>query len=166
MLGLLVSEFVNMVEARHGAPMADAILFGTELPCVLDDDLLAHYPSVQLRVLIDVLARRVGQSPHALLQTLAGRVISRIRLANPEVFARHADLFGQIAASSDDAVLRSYDTDESDAEEIELLVGERVAAESLVHGLLADLVRYERGAAPTRQRRTRAGAAPMRQSMR
>ena len=145
MLGLMVSEFVNMVEAHHGAPVADAILFGTDLPSVSDEEQLDRYPAVQLQVLVDVLARRVGQSPYSLLQRLASRVIGRVRLANPEVFARHADLFGLIAAGTDDVVLRSYDIDEAEQEEIELLFGERAAAECLVHGLLADLSRYGRG---------------------
>ncbi|MEY2872870.1 MAG: hypothetical protein RLZZ373_241 [Pseudomonadota bacterium] len=165
MLGLLVSEFANMVEAHYGAPMADAILFGTEVPFGHDDDLLDFYPAAQLQVLFDVLARRVGQSPHGLLQVLAGRVISRIRLVNPEVFARHADLFGQIA-SGEDVVLRSYEIDESDADEIELLVGERAAAECLVQGLLSDLARYERGSTPLHLRRSRVALAHVRQLMR
>lgn len=166
MLGLLVSEFVNMVEAHHGAQMADAILFGTDLPTTGDEDLLDCYPVVQLQVLFDVLARRVGQSPHALLTVLAGCVISRIRLVNPEVFARHADLFGQIAASGEDVVLRSYEIDEADAEEMELLLGDRAAAENLVQGLLSDLARYERGSTAVRLRRSRAALTPVRPWMR
>lgn len=145
MLGLLVSEFVNMVEAHHGASVADAILFGTDLPSVGDEDQLDRYPALQLQVLIDVLAWRVGQSPHSLLQRLASRVVGRVRLVNPEVFARHADLFSQIAAAAEDQVMRSYDVDESEQEEIELLFGERAAAECLVRGLQADLARYGRG---------------------
>lgn len=145
MLGLLVSEFVNMVEAHHGASVADAILFGTDLPSVGDEDHLDRYPAAQLQVLFDVLARRVGQSPHSLLQCLASRVVCRVRLVNPEVFARHADLFGQMAAGGEDQLLRSYDIDEAEQEEIELLFGERAAAECLVRGLQADLGRYGRG---------------------
>lgn len=145
MLGLLVSEFVNMVEAHHGASVADAILFGTDLPCDGDDNHLDRYPAAQLQVLFDVLARRVGRSPHSLLQCLAGRVVGRVRLVHPEVFARHADLFGQIAAGAEDQRLRSYDVDEAEQEEIELLFGERAAAECLVRGLQADLARYGRG---------------------
>lgn len=166
MLGLLVSEFVNMVEAHHGAQVADAILFETELPSVGDEDRLDRYPAVQLQVLFDVLSGRVGQSPHALLQLLAGRVVSRIRLVNPDVFARHADLFGQIAASGEDVVLRSYDIDEADVEEIELLFGARAAAECLVRGLLADLARYARGTSGSRRHRTRSALTQIRQWMR
>ncbi|MBP8271526.1 MAG: hypothetical protein KAX42_06590 [Sphaerotilus sp.] len=166
MLGLLVSEFVSMVETHFGAQTADAILFGTELPSDGDEDQIDRYPAAQLQVLFEVLARRVGQSPHALLQVLAGRVISRIRLVNPDVFARHADLFGQIAASGEDVVLRSYEIHDSDVEEIALLVGERVAAECLVRGLLVDLARYERGTTAARQRRTRAALTQVRHWMR
>ena len=162
MLGLLVSEFVNMVEAHHGAQVADAILFGTELPSFGDEDRLDRYPVAQLQVLFDVLSLRVGQSPHSLLQRLAGRVIARIRLVNPEVFARHADLFGQIAAGRQDVVLRSYDIDEADVEEIELLFAERAAAECLVHGLLADLTRYGRGSLASRSHRTRSASTQAR----
>jgi hypothetical protein len=162
MLGLLVSEFVRMVEAHHGAQVADAILFGTDLPSAGDEDLLDRYPAAQLQVLFDVLARRVGQSPHALLQGLAGRLVSRIRLVNPDVFARHADLFGQIATSGEDVVLHAYEIDEADAEEMELLLGDRAAAESLVQGLLSDLARYERGSTMARLRRTRAALTHVR----
>lgn len=156
MLGLLLSEFVNMVEARHGAPMADAILFGTDVPVGLDADRLDHYPAAALQVLIDALAHRVGQSPHALLQALAGRVVSRIRLVNPDVFARHADLFGQITASGEDVVLHTYDIDASDAEEIALLFGARADADRLVQGLLSDLARYAPEPLPARPHRSRA----------
>jgi hypothetical protein len=166
MLGLLISEFVNMVEARHGAPVADAILFGTDVPASHDADLLDHYPSAPLQVLIEALARRVGESPHAVLQALAGRVVSRIRMANPEVFARHADLFGQIAASGEDVALRAYEVEESDAEEIELLLGERTAAERLVRGLLGDLARYPHGPFAARARRSRTAPASARPLMR
>lgn len=151
MLGLLVSEFVNMVEARFGAPVADAILFGMDVPAGHDDELLDTYPAAQLQVLFDALSRRVGETPHALLQQLASRLVGHIRIANPDVFARHADLFGQITADGDDVVLRSYEIDESEAEEIELLLGERQQAERLVRGLLDDLARYERRRLPARR---------------
>jgi hypothetical protein len=165
MLGLLVSEFVNMVEAHHGASIADAILFGTEVPDG-HDDRLDFYPAPQLQVLIDALARRVGQSPCDLLQSLASRVISRIRLVNPEVFARHADLFGQLA-SSQDVLLSSYEVDEVDVEEIELLLGERAAAECLVQGLLCDLGRYRQArTASPRLHQGRAALTRVRQLMR
>lgn len=166
MLGLLVSEFVNMVESHYGVQVADAILFGTDLPSGGDEDRLDRYPAAQLQVLVDVLSRRVEQSPHALLQRLAARIVSRIRLVNPEVFARHADLFGQIAASGEDVVLRSYDIDEADVEEIELLFGERAAAECLVRGLQADLARYGRGSAASRLHRTQSVLTQVRHWMR
>ena len=165
MLGLLVSEFVDMVEARFGAPMAEAILFGTDVPSHQHEDRLDLYPAAQLEVLFDVLARRVGRPPRELMQTLAGRVISRIRLVNPDVFARHADLFGQISAS-EDVLLRSYDVADVEAEEIELLFGERSAAECLVQGLLSDLARYERGSTSTRLHRARVALTHVRQLMR
>ncbi|WP_310462671.1 hypothetical protein [Sphaerotilus sp.] len=162
---MLVSEFVNMVEARYGAPMAEAILFGTNVPDSHDEERLDLYPAPQLEVLFDVLSRRVGLPPCELLQSLAGRVISRIRLVNPDVFARHADLFGQIAAS-EDVLLDSYEIDEADVEEIELLVGERAAADCLVQGLLSDLARYERRSPTARLHRTRVALAHVRQLMR
>jgi hypothetical protein len=164
MLGLLVSEFVNMVEARHGAPMADAILFRTEVP-EGHDDRLDFYPAPQVQVLIEALSRRVGQSPRELLQGLAGRVISRIRLVNPEVFARHADLFGQIAAS-EDVVLQSYEIDELEVEEIEWLLGERAAAECFVQGLQSDLARYSHVPVASRLHRAQAALTRVRQLMR
>lgn len=166
MLGLLVSEFVNMVEARFGAPVADAILFGTEVPHEQHDELLDTYPAAQLQVLFDALSRRVGETPHALLQQLAGRLVGRIRIANPDVFARHADLFGQITASGDDVVLRSYEIDEAEVEEIELLLGERAQAQRLVRGLLADLARYERRRVPARRHPAAAALAHVRALMR
>ncbi|WP_442775646.1 hypothetical protein [Sphaerotilus montanus] len=159
MLGLLVTEFVNMVEARFGAPVAEAILFDTDVPSGHDDDLLDAYPAAQLQVLFDALSRRVGETPHALLQGLASRIVGRIRLVHPDVFSRHADLFGQIAASGDDVVLSAYEIDESETEEIELLLGEREQAERLVRGLLVDLPRYERRGGPAR--RSPAAAALM-----
>lgn len=165
MLGLLVSEFVNMVEARHGALMADALLFGTEVPQGYDEERLGHYPAPQLQVLIDSLSRRVGQSPCELMQLLASRVISRIRLVNPEVFARHADLFGQIA-TSEDVVLQSYEIDEVDVKEIDLLFGERAAADCLVRGLQSDLVRHRRVPIAARLYRAQAVLTRARQLMR
>jgi hypothetical protein len=162
MLGLLVSEFVNMVEMRFGTAVADAVLFGTDVPDDHDHDGLDHYPAAQLRVLCESLSRRVGQAPHRLLQTLAGRVVWRIRLVHPDLFARHADLFGQIAVSGEDVVLCAYEIDESETEEIELLFGERAAAQILVSGLLSDLARYDRMAVPARRHRTRASLTPVR----
>lgn len=166
MLGLLVTEFVNMVEARFGAPVADAILFGTDVPSGHDDDLLDTYPAAQLQVLCDALSRRVGETPHALLQGLASRIVGRIRLVHPDVFSRHADLFGQIAASGDDVVLSAYEIDESETEEIELLLGERQQAERLVRGLLGDLARYERRRVPTRRHPAAAALMHVRALMR
>jgi len=166
MLGLLVAEFVNMVEARFGAPVAEAILFGTDVPSGHDDDVLDTYPAVQLQVLCEALSRRVGETPHALLQRLASRTIGRIRLVHPEVFARHADLFGQIAVSGDDVVLSAYEIDASDVEEIECLLGERPQAEQLVRGLLDDLARYERRRVPPRLHPAAAALAHVRALMR
>jgi hypothetical protein len=166
MLGLLVAEFVNMVEARFGAPVAEAILFGTDVPSGHDGDRLDAYPAVQLQALCEALSRRVGQTPHALLQSLASRVVGRIRLVHPDVFSRHADLFGQIAVRGDDVVLNSYEIDESEAEEIEALLGERAQAEQLVRGLLDDLAHYERRRVPTRLHPACAALAHVRALMR
>lgn len=166
MLGLLVGEFVNMVEARFGEAVAEAVLFGTEMP----DDLAAtqpdRYPAAQMQVLIDTLARRVDQAPHGLMQALAGRVVRRIRLVNPDVFARHADLFGQIAASDEDVVLGAYEVDECDVQEVELLLGERAAAQALVTGLLADLARCGRGSRAGRVHRAQPALSQVRALMR
>jgi hypothetical protein len=150
MLGLLVSEFVNMVEARFGAPVADAILFGTD---VTVDDVgitLGEYPSSHLDVLFEALSRRTGLSPHELLSGYAAGLMRRIRVANPDVFSRHADLFIRIDTRHD-APMRTFDIDERDAEEIEALLGARVDAQRLVAGLEADLDRYERGRAARRR---------------
>lgn len=166
MLGLLVSEFVNMVEARFGALVAEAILFGTDVPSGHDDDLLDTYPAAQLQGLFDALSRRVGETPHALLQGLASRIVGRIRLVNPVVFSRHADLFGQIAANGDDVVLHSFEVDETDVEEVELLLGDRWQAQRLVRGLLDDLARYERRRVPARRHPTAAALAHVRALMR
>ena len=63
-------------------------------------------------------------------------------------------------------MLQSYEIDELEVEEIELLLGERAAADCLVRGLQSDLARYGSTPVASRLHRASAALARVRQSVR
>lgn len=107
MLGLLVSELVGMVEARHGAVMADVLMFATDVPARDPVQPLDGYPAEQLEVLIDALALRTGESPRELVRVFASRLVRRIQHVHPTLYQRHADLLEPLLLPAQDLPLPS-----------------------------------------------------------
>ena len=134
MLGLLVSELVGMVEARHGAVMADVLMFATDVPARDPVQPLDGYPAEQLEVLIDALALRTGESPRELVR--------RIQHVHPTLYQRHADLLEPLLLPAQDLPLPSArPVNDLARREIEILFGDRCEVQRLVDGLQQDIAR-------------------------
>lgn len=126
MLGLLVSELVGMVEARHGAVMADVLMFATDVPARDPVQPLDGYPAEQLEVLIDALALRTGESPRELVRVFASRLVRRIQHVHPTLYQRHADLLEPLLLPAQDLPLPSArPVNDLARREIEILFGDR-----------------------------------------
>lgn len=143
MLGLLVSELVRMVETRHGISMADALMFGTDVPARRGDAVLDGYPQEQIEVLIDSLALRTGESPRQLMRDFAARLMERIRHVHPGVYDRHADLFEPLAGRGEAAAALPVAVGDFARREMEILFGDRQEAQRLVEGLRHDIARRD-----------------------
>ena len=142
MLGLLVSELVGMVEARHGAVMADVLMFATDVPARDPVQPLDGYPAEQLEVLIDALALRTGESPRELVRVFASRLVRRIQHVHPTLYQRHADLLEPLLLPAQDLPLPSArPVNDLARREIEILFGDRCEEQRLVDGLQQDIAR-------------------------
>lgn len=142
MLGLLVSELIGMVEARHGAVMADVLMFATEVPARDPVQPLDGYPAEQLEVLIDALALRTGESPRELVRVFASRLVRRIQHVQPTIYQRHADLLEPLLLPAQDLPLPpARPVSDLARREIEILFGDRSEVQRLVDGLQQDIAR-------------------------
>ncbi|KDB51341.1 hypothetical protein X805_30620 [Sphaerotilus natans subsp. natans DSM 6575] len=143
MLGLLVSELVGMVEARHGAVMADVLMFATDVPARDPVQPLDGYPAEQLEVLIDALARRTGEAPRPLVRSFASRLVRRIQHVHPTIYERHSDLLEPLLLPAEDLSLAPVrPASDLARREIEILFGDRREVQRLVDGLQQDIARY------------------------
>ncbi|MFM2346086.1 MAG: hypothetical protein RL654_839 [Pseudomonadota bacterium] len=143
MLGLLVSELVRMVEVRHGAVMADVLMFGTEVPPRDRVQALDGYPAEQIAVLIEALALRTGEAPRPLVRAFASQLVRRIQHVHPALYQRHADLLEPLLLPAEDLPLApARPTSELARHEIEILFGDRREVQRLVDGLHQDIARY------------------------
>lgn len=133
MLGLIVSEFVQMVEVHHGARVAEAVLFESDTPMLpVDAD---AYPRGALTVLVRMLAARTGVAPAEIMRRYRAGLLARIRMVHPDLHARHADLFARLDRGGDDVRLADFEADAGERDELDQILGSRERVAELVAGL-------------------------------
>ena len=98
MLGLVFTEFVEMVEATHSHAVADAVLEAAGLPHGGAYTAVGYYPPEEFNRLLAALSRHTGEPPDHLAQTFGRHLASRFAQLHPGHFAPHHHPFDLLAS--------------------------------------------------------------------
>jgi hypothetical protein len=98
MLGMVFTEFLEMVEDRFSPEMVDAIL--DDVPTAHGGAYTAvgYYPHQEVVALVLALSRRSGVPVETLLHAFGKHLFGRLAAGHPQMFARHGDLFDLLEA--------------------------------------------------------------------
>ncbi len=98
MLGLVFTEFIEMVEGRFSPELADAILEDVGAPHGGAYTAVGNYPHQEMLALVAALSRRTGEPEPALVQALGRHLMQHFRRAHADLLVRHGSLFDLVAA--------------------------------------------------------------------
>lgn len=98
MLGMVFTEFLEMVETRFSPDMADAILEEANPPNGGAYTAVGYYDHAEMVALLLALARQTGQPVPALLQAFGQYLFSRFVTAYPMLFETPRDAFALLAS--------------------------------------------------------------------
>ncbi len=98
MLGMVFTEFLDMVEARFSPDVADAIILEADPPHGGAYTAVGHYPHEEMVALVVALSRSTATPVPALLTAFGSHLMGRFRALYPPMFAAHADLFDFLAS--------------------------------------------------------------------
>ncbi|MBQ0931928.1 heme NO-binding domain-containing protein [Ideonella sp. 4Y16] len=98
MLGMVFTEFIEMVEARFSPEVADAVLADAGLAHGGAYTAVGYYPAEELQAMVLGLARRSGHSADELVRSFGSHLAQRFSQAHGHYFAAHRHPFDLIAA--------------------------------------------------------------------
>lgn len=95
MLGMVFTEFVDLIEQRFGIEVLDQVIQGSHLGHEAAYTAVGYYPFSELQKLLATLCRQTGAAPDVLLRAFGHHLFMRLRDGHPQFFADPAlDLFG------------------------------------------------------------------------
>jgi hypothetical protein len=97
MLGMVFTEFLEMVEQRWSASLVDQLLTEVKPACGGSYTAIGYYPSAELAALVDALASHTQNTPAATLQAFGHYLFGRFLLLHPRLFADQHDCFALLA---------------------------------------------------------------------
>ncbi|OYU90333.1 MAG: hypothetical protein CFE45_23865 [Burkholderiales bacterium PBB5] len=98
MLGLVFTEFVELVEDKFSPEVADAVLQDVAAPHGGAYTAVGYYPHGEMVAMVGALSARTGVLASDLLKTFGGHLLERFTQAHGGMFARHATLFDLLSA--------------------------------------------------------------------
>ncbi len=98
MLGMVFTEFLEMVETRFSPDMADAILEEANPPNGGAYTAVGYYDHAEMVALLLALARQTGQPIPDLLQAFGQHLFGRFLTAYPMLFEEPRDAFALLAS--------------------------------------------------------------------
>lgn len=98
MLGMVFTEFIEMVELRFSPEVADAMLFDAGLAHGGAYTAVGYYPAEELKAMVGQLSRRTGQSVDDLLRAFGGHLAQRFSQAHSQYFSAHRHPFDLLAS--------------------------------------------------------------------
>ena len=147
MLGLVFTEFVELVEDKFSPAIADAVLDEVAAPHGGAYTAVGYYPHEEMVAMVGALSRQTGVPAPDLVRTFGGHLLHRFAAAHGDMFARHGKLFDFVASIHDEihvevrklyaqAALPSFTVLSRDDRELRLLYQSPRAMEQLAQGLL------------------------------
>lgn len=153
MLGMVFTEFLDMVEARFGPAEADALL--TALPSGHDGAYTAvgYYPAAELVGLIGNLSQRQGLPVPELVRQFGRHLFGRFTVVHGEMIRQASDLFDLVARIDghihvevrklySEATLPRFEVLSRDAQCMQVRYRSAQRMESLALGLLEGAAAY------------------------
>lgn len=98
MLGLVFTEFIEMVEARFSPEVADQVLSATGLDHGGAYTAVGYYPAEELQRMVVELAQRTGEPVDTLVHSFGQHLAQRFSQAHREYFSPHQHPFDLLAA--------------------------------------------------------------------
>lgn len=98
MLGLVFTEFIEMVEARFSPEVADAVLADAGLDHGGAYTAVGYYPAEEMLRLVNGLSQRTGQPGEALVRAFGVHLAQRFSEAHGQYFAPHQHPFDLLAS--------------------------------------------------------------------
>lgn len=147
MLGLVFTEFVELVEDKFSPEIADAVIDEVAAPHGGAYTAVGYYPHEEMVAMVGALSRQTGVPAPDLVRTFGGHLLHRFAAAHGDMFARHGKLFDFVASIHDEihvevrklydqAALPSFTVLSRDDRELRLLYQSPRAMEQLAQGLL------------------------------
>lgn len=93
MLGLVFTEFLEMVEARFSPALADTIIVQAAPPHGGAYTAVGYYPHEEMLALVKALSEQTGQPLAELVGTFGEHLFGRFVSAYPQMFGQQAGLF-------------------------------------------------------------------------
>ncbi len=98
MLGMVFTEFLEMVEKRFSPETADAVIDAVPAPHGGAYTAVGNYPHQEIVAMVVALSQRTGVPVDTLLQSFGQHLIGRFAVGHSELFSRHANLFDFLAS--------------------------------------------------------------------
>jgi Haem-NO-binding len=98
MLGLVFTEFIEMVESRFSPEVADAVLADAGLEHGGAYTAVGYYPTDELQRMVGSLSRRTGHPGDALVQAFGTHLAQRFSQAHSQYFTAHQHPFDLLAS--------------------------------------------------------------------
>ncbi len=87
MLGMVFTEFVDLVEARFGIEVLDRVIEEAALGHEAAYTAVGYYPFAELQQLLLSLCRETGAEPGVLLQSFGRHLFARLQAGHPQFFS-------------------------------------------------------------------------------
>lgn len=153
MLGLVFTEFIEMVEDRFSPEIADAMLVAAPSSSNGSYTAVGYYSHDELVGQVMQLSKLTGVAVADLVRTFGAHLLTRFTELYPAMFERHKTLFGFAAAIDneihvevrklyDKAALPRFDVLHRDERRMRLLYRSPRSMESLAMGLLEGLAAH------------------------
>lgn len=147
MLGLVFTEFIELVEDKFSPEMADAVITDVAPPNGGAYTAVGYYPHQEMVSMVGALSRRSGVPAPDLVKAFGGHLLHRFAQAHGRMFDRQSNLFDFVASVHneihvevrklyDQAALPSFTVLSRDAQVLRLLYQSPRALEQLALGLL------------------------------
>ena len=147
MKGIVFSEFVEMVETRFGAEVADAIITAGQLQSGGIYTAVGTYDHHEMLALIDGLSDRTGMPPGELVRAFGAHLFGRFAELYPTFFGDvgsafdflsriEAHVHSEVRKLYPDAELPTFDISRPDADTLELVYRSRRPFADLALGLI------------------------------
>jgi len=153
MKGVVFTEFLEMVEDRFSADMADDIIDAANLPSGGAYTAVGTYDHAEIVALVVALSERSGMEVRDLLLAFGEHLFGRFVKGYPAFFAGVSDAFSFLAGIEDiihaevrklypDAELPRFDTEHHDHHKLVLVYDSRRHFEDLAEGLMRGCVKH------------------------